>query len=421
MSPWGVTHAPGKPETLMVLPDNETQQAGSLLPLVSTTGIALVGAAFGLVANGIGGGTLLFALVLAGSGLAAGIAQRRRFAAGLAAATGRAEQSGRARGEAEAGRYLASLHEVCTAVLPRWKRHIDISRQQTENAVTGLAREFHEISGKLECAVAASRSTAGSLAGGDAGMTGTIGAVREELLALVGSLRQVLDAKVAMLAEIRNLAAFTDELKRMAVDVASIAGQTNLLALNAAIEAARAGEQGRGFAVVADEVRKLSTQSGETGKQISRKVETVAAAIGSTLACADQLSAKDDEVVAGAETTIQRVIARFNDSAGTLVRTAGQLEQESSGVREQVSRVLVDLQFQDRVSQILTQIEQDIARLDVRLGEDRQVLPGGSLPQPIDSGGWLKHSESGYTTLEHPDAGGRGAAAPAGATDITFF
>ena len=421
MSPWGVTHAPGKPETLMVLPDNETQQAGSLLPLVSTTGIALVGAAFGLVANGIGGGTLLFALVLAGSGLAAGIAQRRRFAAGLAAATGRAEQSGRARGEAEAGRYLASLHEVCTAVLPRWKRHIDISRQQTENAVTGLAREFHEISGKLECAVAASRSTAGSLAGGDAGMTGTIGAVREELLALVGSLRQVLDAKVAMLAEIRNLAAFTDELKRMAVDVASIAGQTNLLALNAAIEAARAGEQGRGFAVVADEVRKLSTQSGETGKQISRKVETVAAAIGSTLACADQLSAKDDEVVAGAETTIQRVIARFNDSAGTLVRTAGQLEQESSGVREQVSRVLVDLQFQDRVSQILTQIEQDIARLDVRLGEDRQVLSGGSLPQPSVAGGGVKQCSPGNTPSKPPPPGGGGAAAPAAATDITFF
>ena len=89
---------------------------------------------------------------------------------------------------------------------------------------------------------------------------------------------------------------------------------------------------------------------------------------------------------------------------------AGQLEQESSGVREQVSRVLVDLQFQDRVSQILTQIEQDIARLDVRLGEDRQVLSGGSLPQPIDSGGWLKQFESGYTTLEQHDAGGRGAA-----------
>ena len=421
MRAWGATHAPSKPESLMDLPDNETQQAGSLLPVVSTTTIALAGAAFGLVANGIGGWTLLFALMLTGIGLAAGIALRRRFAAGLAAATGRAERSGRARGEAEAGRYLASLHDVCTAVLPRWKRHIDISRQQTENAVTGLAREFHEISGKLESAVAASRSTAGSLTGGDAGMTGTIGTVREELLALVGSLRQVLDAKVAMLTEIRSLAAFTDELKRMAVDVASIAGQTNLLALNAAIEAARAGEQGRGFAVVADEVRKLSTQSGETGKQISQKVEMVATAIGSTLACADQLSAKDDEVVAGAEAVIQRVIGRINDSVGTLVRTAGQLEQESSGVHEQVSQVLVDLQFQDRVSQILARIEHDIARLDVRLGEDRQVLSGGILPQPIDSDGWLKQFESGYTTLEQHDAGGRGAVATAGASEITFF
>jgi methyl-accepting chemotaxis protein len=118
---------------------------------------------------------------------------------------------------------------------------------------------------------------------------------------------------------------------------------------------------------------------------------------------------------------IQRVIGRINDSVGTLVRTAGQLEQESSGVHEQVSQVLVDLQFQDRVSQILARIEHDIARLDVRLGEDRQVLSGGILPQPIDSDGWLKQFESGYTTLEQHDAGGRGAVATAGASEITFF
>ncbi|MCL4682002.1 MAG: hypothetical protein KJZ92_12045 [Rhodocyclaceae bacterium] len=404
----------------MALPEYENREAGSMLPVLLTASIALAGAAFGLAAGGAGGGTATIALLLCGAGTGAGFFLRRHFTTRLEAAAASAAQAGRAESEAETGRYLESLHALCTAVFPRWQRHIDISRSQTEEAVTGLSREFREISTRLDSAVAASRSTAGSLSEGE-GMMGTIADVREELLALVASLRGVLEAKVAMLAEIRNLAVFTDELKRMAVDVASIAAQTNLLALNAAIEAARAGEHGRGFAVVADEVRKLSTQSGETGKQISQKVELVAAAIGSTLECADRLSTKDDEIIGGAEETIQRVIDRFNGSAGQLAQTAGRLEQESSGVREQVTHVLVDLQFQDRVSQILCQTVSDIGRLDRRVGEDLRDLAGGRPPAPIDHEDWLRQSEAGYTTLEqHTAAAGTGAA-QASPSDITFF
>ncbi len=405
----------------MALPEPEAP-AGVGSPAVTIpSGIALAGAVFGVAAGGFGAATLPFALLLLAGGVFAGTRLHKRHLARLAAAAAQASATEKARQESELAAYLASLHEVCGGVLPRWKRHIDISRRQTEAAIGGLAGEFREISGRLERAVAASRSTAGSLTGGDAGLMGTINAVREELLALVSSLKAVLEAKVAMLAEIRNLAAFTDELKRMAVDVASIAGQTNLLALNAAIEAARAGEQGRGFAVVADEVRKLSSQSGETGKRISQKVEVIAAAIGSTLACADDLSARDDEVVTEAESVIRRVIARFNESAGALAGTAGQLEQESDGVRAQVSHVLVDLQFQDRVSQILALIERDIGRLDARLGADCRAMAEGGRPQPFDVVDWLRQLESGYTTLEQCDHSRHDAPAPAGESDITFF
>ena len=407
----------------MALPAHETPATGDSATVAATTTLALVGAGFGLASGGFAPDTLFVACLLAGAGVTAGLTLRKRQAELMAIAVDRARQAEQSSRAVDRDAYLAGLHEVCGGVLPRWKRHIDISRQQTESAVIGLAREFNGISGRLENAVAASRSTAGTL-DGDAGMTGTIHAVREELLALVASLRTVLDAKVEMLAEIRHLADFTDELKRMAVDVASIAGQTNLLALNAAIEAARAGEQGRGFAVVADEVRKLSTQSGETGKQISQKVEMVAAAIGSTLECADALSVRDDEVVAEADAVIQRVIARFNESAGFLARAAGQLELESDGVRDQVSQVLVDLQFQDRVCQILALIESDIGRLDERISADRQQFSAGGQPQPIDAGAWLRQLESGYTTLEqqeHQDGGRKGNSAMAGTSDITFF
>lgn len=305
--------------------------------------------------------------------------------------------------------YLSSLRTATADIMTRWASHIDVASTQTEQGITSLSQEFGDILRGIQATI----SDTGDGRGEDVAQV--IHDVRGGLDRMLRGMEQGFDAQGPLLQEIEALENVIAELRGMATEVADIASQTNLLALNAAIEAARAGETGRGFAVVADEVRKLSTASGETGKNMSAKVEVTTATIKATLGAAQTLAQKDRETMEVSRETVEQVIRRFDAAGNALSGSAQRLEENAAAVRDRISEILVSLQFQDRVKQILMHSKNDIERFHAYLA----ALPAGLPPEPFDRNGWIADMEKKYATLEQHDAS-RSAQATA-PTEITFF
>jgi methyl-accepting chemotaxis protein len=324
-------------------------------------------------------------------------------------------------------RQAEGLDELCGRVLPIWTRQIETARGQTEVALADLTGRFSEIHDHLGSALGVYRQSSGNMVHGGNTSGDDVLAMRaggqRDLTQMLATLRAGLLAKEEMLERIHEVAKFSDELKSMANSVSSIANQTNLLALNAAIEAARAGEAGRGFAVVADEVRKLSTMSNETGKQISSRVDAVGKAIHDAVQIAERFSVQDAKTMQDSELLIQNVLQLFRDAVEQLGAAANRFQHEGMAVQESVGNVIVSLQFQDRVSQILRQTMDDLARLEGYLADHAARRARGEAMAPLDVAAWLDNLARSYTTLEEVDnhQGVQRNSAPAGAAEITFF
>jgi methyl-accepting chemotaxis protein len=316
--------------------------------------------------------------------------------------------------------YLASRRRFGEQVSSVWTSHIEASRSQMETAVVALVERFSRIVAKLEQALAAS-GAARHHEGGN--IVDVFAASEKELRSLLDMLASAAASKQQMLGKIEGLQQITEQLQAMAADVASIAWQTNLLALNAAIEAARAGEAGRGFAVVANEVRTLSNRSADAGKHIARQVGQISAAIDATCKAAGESMREEARAVQASETKIGGVLASLRGVTGALAQSSDLLQRESAGIQSEVGEALVQLQFQDRVSQILSHVRQNIARLPSYLDEHarRTRESDGPLP-PIEAHALLAELESTYAMAEER-ALHKNNAQPAlqQAEEITFF
>jgi len=366
--------------------------------------VALFGAA------GFSTTTTLLALAQVGIATGLGVWQVQRAAAfrrELASAQAAEHDSALARDEA--------LENLCTAVLPVWSEQIEAARIHTEQEIVSLTSRFAELADRIQ-------SVTGTDQGSGDRLVNLMAASQNQLDGILQALREALSSKGALLNEVNGLASLTDQLKSMAKDVGDVARQTNLLALNAAIEAARAGEAGRGFAVVADEVRKLSTLSGDTGQKIGETVETVNGAIARTLELSQLHAERDTGTLNHSGQTIEQVIGAFGGTTRDVVARSDALAENASAVASAIGEVLVALQFQDRVSQMLGHVRDDQARLERLVAERRALAASGQALPPLDTKAWLADLARTYTMAEQVAVHhGKRPAAATTESDITFF
>ena len=152
----------------------------------------------------------------------------------------------------------------------------------------------------------------------------------------------------------------TDEIKSIVDIINNIADQTNLLSLNASIEAARAGEAGRGFSVVAEEIRKLADQSNESGNQIRKIIEDIGKMTGKTVVSVKEAESMVMDQAQSLERTVE-VFTLIHKSVGDLVGDIHVIMEHLQTVMDEKEIVQDSIQNISAVSQEVSAATQEVS------------------------------------------------------------
>ena len=227
--------------------------------------------------------------------------------------------------------HLASASEQISAGASQSVETARVQSDQTLQvaaAMQQMSSTVHLVSENSQKAADSSRKAAQAAHQG--------GEVVEQTLS---TMRSIAESSKTVAARIAELGTSSEEIGKIVAVIDDLADQTNLLALNAAIEAARAGEQGRGFAVVADEVRKLAERTTKATQGIRAMIESIQAETRKAVQ-AIQLGSRDVEIgveKTSASGTALKEIIEMSEQVGDMISQIATAATEQSSATEQVN------------------------------------------------------------------------------------
>ena len=232
---------------------------------------------------------------------------------------------------------LAGAAQSLSAVTEQTHREVSSQKEETEQVATAMNQmtaTVHDVARNAEQAAQAAQTADDKVEGGQQVVRQSLQRIEQ----LAGSATVASNSIESLSAQIQNIGTVLEVIK-------SVAEQTNLLALNAAIEAARAGEQGRGFAVVADEVRALARRTQQSTEEIERLVSTLRAAASASV---QQIQGSGELVKLAVSDALQTESALGSIAAAvSLIQQMNQqiaaAAQQQSSVAEEINRSVTSI------------------------------------------------------------------------------
>ncbi|MES2888307.1 MAG: methyl-accepting chemotaxis protein, partial [Pseudomonadota bacterium] len=221
-------------------------------------------------------------------------------------------------------------------VVPVWKRNVLAAREHSEKSMTSLLESFADVSVNLDKALGESADV-GLIELGTADRL--IEAHQPEIEALLGTTRKVVAMKDDMLSAMTGISQALAQMELFSQQVQEIGRATNLMALNASVEATRAGDAGTGFAVVATEVRRLASQSRIAATQVGKLVQGLQAQLGALNTQVKRCDTDDEELVLQAEENARAVITALLRSLSKSQRTSRTLRETGRQVQNDIERI----------------------------------------------------------------------------------
>ena len=232
---------------------------------------------------------------------------------------------------------LASSAQSLSAVTEQTNLEVSSQKEETEQVATAMNQmtaTVHDVARNAEEAAQAAQTADGKVESGQQ-------VVRQSMVRI----EQLADSATSASSSIESLSAEIQNIGTVLSVIKSVAEQTNLLALNAAIEAARAGEQGRGFAVVADEVRALAKRTQQSTEEIERLVSALRLAAQSSV---QQIQNSGELVKLAVSDALQTESALGSIAAAvSLIQQMNQqiaaAAEEQSSVAEEINRSVTSI------------------------------------------------------------------------------
>lgn len=282
--------------------------------------------------------------------------------------------------------FLDRLEQIQRSECSDISREVDRARNLLSEAAAELLHQFSRLS---EDTLAQQAQIRGLLANMSGAMNQdeqdglNITAFVSETAAVLQRFAEVLGhfskQSITISYKIDDMVEHMDAIFDLVSRVDSIAEETNILAINAALEAARAGEAGKGFKVVAAEVRMLSRGTKALNEQIGGQVDSARSVIDAVREAARDIASQDMSMALSAKGGVDDMLGRLKNMDADISATLDQVSAFAERVRQSTRTAIRSMQFEDMVNQILQHVRMKSDRLHELLTKARR--PDGTLDE----------------------------------------